>query len=78
MWSFHILRILRSVDDLWNALEALGEAPLWIHSCLEKNIVSIDLDLAEGAAPANNPGAVVHFHPKMDLHNCGEVRFFGA
>ncbi|WP_315782444.1 hypothetical protein [Bradyrhizobium sp. SZCCHNPS1003] len=78
MTSNHLLRVLRSVDALWVATEELldqgiskSQAPSWIRDLLEKPIIHIDLDLADGVAPSSNPAGVIQFRRRFSIMASG-------
>lgn len=64
--SVYLLRILRSVDALWVALDQIGTTaavtmPLWIREWLANPVDFIDLDLANGAEPPSAPVQIISF-----------------
>lgn len=65
--SVYLLRCLRSIDALWVALDhgritmATTAVPLWIRDMVFSGSPSIDLDLANGAAPPCAPVEILSF-----------------
>ncbi|WGD50743.1 hypothetical protein QA641_34940 [Bradyrhizobium sp. CB1650] len=64
--SVYLLRVLRSIDALWAALDQIGTAaavtmPMWIRDWLAKPVDFIDLDLANGAEPPSAPVQIISF-----------------
>lgn len=65
--SVYLLRVLRSIDALWEALDQIETAaaatiPVWIRDWMANPVVSfIDLDLADGAAPPSVAVEIISF-----------------
>jgi hypothetical protein len=64
--SVYLLRVLRSVDALWTALDQTGTAaastiPMWIREWMAQKTSFIDLDFADGAAPPSAPVKIISF-----------------
>ncbi|MCA1379352.1 hypothetical protein I6F34_00760 [Bradyrhizobium sp. BRP05] len=66
MTSVYLMRILRSIDALWTALDQIGTAaaatiPVWIREWIADPVNFLDLDLANGAAPPAAPVEIISF-----------------